>query len=75
MDNNEQQSQRYLGTYFPRSFVESYNIFYRLFNQEEIYKNFIGKKKINILNIGSGSGGDLFGLIEAMKDFFHLKQL
>ncbi len=33
LDNNEQQSQRYLGTYFPRSFVESYNIFYRLFNR------------------------------------------
>lgn len=75
LDNNEQQSQRYLGTYFPRSFVESYNIFYRLFNQEEIYKNFIGKKKINILNIGSGSGGDLFGLIEAMKDFFPLETI
>lgn len=75
LENNKEQTQRYLGTYFPRSFVESYNIFYNLFNKEYIYQNIMRKKAINILNIGSGSGGDLFGLIEAMKDFFPLETI
>lgn len=75
LENNKDQTQRYLGTYFPRSFVESYNIFYRLFNQEDIYQSIMRKKIINILDIGSGSGGNLFGLLEAMKDFFPLETI
>jgi len=56
----------YLGTYFPRSFAETYSIFNNIF-QNEIAKNSISEKEeINILDIGSGTGGDLSGLLVSL---------
>ncbi len=58
----------YLGTYFPRSFAETYSIFNNIF-QNEIAKNSISEKEeINILDIGSGTGGNLSGLLMSLTE-------
>lgn len=53
----------YLGTYFPRSYAESYLIFKNLFNNDVVKKTYLNKQEINILDIGSGTGGNLLGLL------------
>jgi len=56
-----------LGTYFPRSFTESYIIFKDL-NTNECVKNIFEKDEFFILDIGGGVGGNVFGLLWFMKD-------
>lgn len=66
---DENDMKKYLGTYFPGSFSESYAIFSNLFCNESIRNNFEIKKDIYILDIGSGTGGNLLGLLWFMKKF------
>lgn len=68
LDADENDMRTYLGTYFPRSFSESYVIFEDLFNQEYIKNNFENKNELFILDIGSGMGGELLGLLWLMKN-------
>lgn len=70
LDNDENKNLIYLGTYFPRSFTESYNIYKNLFDNEKIYNRFNKKKIIRILDIGSGTGGSLFGLLQVLMEKF-----
>lgn len=53
----------YLGTYFPRSFAETYSIFNNILQNDIIEKSNKEKEEINILDIGSGTGGNLSGLL------------
>ncbi len=55
----------YLGTYFPRSFAESYYIFSNYLEKDRQ----IGKNgAISVFDFGCGTGGELVGLICAIKD-------
>ena len=60
---NQDDNLIYLGTYFPRSYAESYLIFKNLFNNDIINRTYLDKQEINILDIGSGTGGNLSGLL------------
>lgn len=60
---NQNENLIYLGTYFPRSYAENYLIFKNLFNNDVINKTYLDKREINILDIGSGTGGNLSGLL------------
>ena len=60
--------RRYLGTYWPRSFVELYKITEDLVSNQVILEIFKQKKELNILDIGSGTGGSFFGFLWFMKD-------
>jgi len=66
LPNNAQKNRIYLGTYFPRSFVESYQIFTLLLNDKLIQQSINLKKYINILDIGTGTGGNVIGMMKAM---------
>lgn len=56
----------YLGTYFPRSFTEGYFIFKEnALLQKEYLEN---KKSISIFDFGCGTGGELVGMIIAIKE-------
>ncbi|MCR4428833.1 MAG: hypothetical protein NUV68_05800 [Caldiserica bacterium] len=66
----EEDLRMYLGTYFPRSYAESYTIFSELLRIKPIAKAFEKKEKIKILGIGSGTGGELVGAIEAFFECF-----
>ncbi|MBQ6141554.1 MAG: hypothetical protein IJI54_09735 [Kiritimatiellae bacterium] len=63
---SEELRRRYLGTYFPRSYAESRSIFTNYFNaSQDCLKD---KTEVSILDFGCGTGGDLFGLIDAIID-------
>lgn len=56
----------YLGTYFPRSFAESYHIFSNYFFK---YKcQYQDKASISLFDFGCGTGGELIGFIVAISE-------
>lgn len=59
----------YLGTYFPRSLCESYLIFFDLFSNNTIFDVLNKRKEINILDIGTGTGGNILGICYALKKY------
>lgn len=65
LDWGHREVLKYLGTYFPRSFAESYTIFRKLIK---------GKpdcvpcsRSVDIFDFGCGTGGELLGMILALK--------
>lgn len=61
----------YLGTYFPRSFVEVKSIFEE-FSQNSNYLSLVGERtSVSILDLGCGTGGDLFGLLSFSRSTNH----
>lgn len=68
LESDETKILRYLGTYFPRSYTESYCIFRNLF-ENAAYQDIVKEKQsLRILTFGCGTGGDLMGLIEAIAE-------
>ena len=56
----------YLGTYFPRSYAESYCIFREFFFH---YPNqFENKEDISIFDFGCGTGGEIIGFLTALSE-------
>ena len=68
--NNERKNKIYIGTYFPRSFAESYKIFSDLFSNQHITERYRNTGEMNILDIGAGTGGNLLGTLHALRDSF-----
>lgn len=59
----------YLGTYFPRSFVEVKSIFEE-FSQNSNYLSLVGERtSVSILDLGCGTGGDFFGLLSFLEKY------
>jgi len=56
----------YLGTYFPRSYAESYCIFRNFFIKDLL--SWIFRDKISIFDFGCGTGGEIVGLLTAIKE-------
>lgn len=61
----------YLGTYFPRSYAESYCIFDDYFDTHQ--SALLQRENISIFDFGCGTGGEIVGLIEQLKK--HNKEL
>ena len=57
-----------LAKYFSGSFEEANQICQHLLSIETIKEIFKNKEEINILDIGSGSGGNLMGLLQCLKE-------
>lgn len=65
----------YLGTYFPRSFVEVKSIFEE-FSQNSNYLSLVGERtSVSILDLGCGTGGDIFGLLSFLEPLESVKLL
>ena len=58
----------YLGTYFPRSYAESYCIFCEFFNNYPNY--FADKEEISIFDFGCGTGGEIIGLLTTLSQSY-----
>lgn len=58
----------YLGTYFPRSYAESYCIFSEFFKSRP--KQFADKEEISIFDFGCGTGGEIIGLLTILSQSY-----
>lgn len=58
----------YLGTYFPRSYAESYCIFSEYFKLHP--DKFAKNEEISIFDFGCGTGGEIMGLITALSEYY-----
>lgn len=61
--NNNATNRNYLGTYFPRTCAEYFSIMDNLSQHGVIYKKFASCKSLNLLSIGTGTGGEIVGII------------
>lgn len=68
IDWDKSDIQNYLGTYFPRSFAESYCIFNEYFTKG--LSKWIEKTDISIFDFGCGTGGEIIGLLLSIAKFF-----
>ena len=75
LENSKKDNENYLATYFPRSFFESYKVFSNIFSNQSIYDKFNEQEKIVVVDIGSGTGGNVFGLLQALIEKFTNKQI
>lgn len=66
LDNDSEDIKVYLGTYFPRSYAESFCIFDDLFKSRSYVDILNNYSEINILDFGCGTGGELIGLIVSL---------
>lgn len=64
INNSEKDNKRYLGTYFPRSWVESFTIMKDIYSHDHLRKSIQEKEQINILDIGTGTGGNIVGMMD-----------
>lgn len=63
----------YLGTYFPRSYAESYCIFSEFF---KLYSDrFVGKEELSVFDFGCGTGGEIVGIVDALKYMSNVKSV
>jgi len=70
LDLSGEEIRKYLGTYFPRSYAESFCIFDNIFQNSVYQKTNADVKILNILSVGCGTGGDIIGLITAIEKHF-----
>lgn len=73
IDWDKSAIQNYLGTYFPRSYAESVCIFTDYFRHHA--QRWENKEQISIFDFGSGTGGEIIGLLTALQRFKQLKQI
>jgi SAM-dependent methyltransferase len=66
--NDEARNRIYLGTYFPRSVVESRNIVGEIMSIPVVRKRFGQKGRVRILDLGAGTGGATIGAALALFD-------
>lgn len=69
LDLDTKESRIYLGTYFPRSFAETYLVFHSLFRDRAVLKTICSKSTINVLDFGCGTGGEIFGLLQSLEEY------
>ncbi len=70
LDLTENEVRVYLGTYFPRSYAETFCIADNLFQNSKIKETFNSKRNIRILDFCSGTGGELLGLLSSIDKYF-----
>lgn len=66
LDIDSEDVKIYLGTYFPRSYAESFCIFDDLFRSRQYLEVLKKLPTIDILDFGCGTGGELIGLLVAL---------
>jgi SAM-dependent methyltransferase len=66
---NREEALTYLGTYFPRSYIES-SILFAEFTVASNFASIIkSKKELKILDLGCGTGGEIFGVLSYIENY------
>ena len=74
VDYYEKDLRRYLGTYFPRSLLETYDIASELFGK--VFGSQIATDgELRILDVGCGMGGSTIGLLFAVLEKFQIEKV
>ena len=68
IDWDKKDVLNYLGTYFPRSYAESYCIFLEYFKYN--HEQFADKEEISIFDFGCGTGGEIIGLLTVLSQLY-----
>lgn len=68
LDLNKDEIKVYLGTYFPRSYVEIDTIFRELYLNSNYAFLVSRRSSVSILDLGCGTGGDVFGLLSFLEN-------
>ena len=71
LDLTKEENLKYLGTYFPRSYSESFCIFDNILQNANYQDALSENKSLNILSVGCGTGGDIIGLLTTIIKYFH----
>ena len=66
-DSDEAEVRAYLGTYFLRSWAEHTLIWKRLLTHKTIQASLQSQECIRILDVGSGTGGHLYAVVEQLR--------
>ena len=66
LEADDARNRIYLGTYFPRTYIESTNIISEVTSLLPVRQALAKHDTIRILDIGSGTGGALVGTIDAL---------
>lgn len=66
IDWSADEIRTYLGTYFPRSYAESYSIFSGYLREHEA--EYHGRMQLSVFDFGCGTGGGTMGLLAAIED-------
>ena len=65
IDWSRAEIKKYLGTYFPRSYVEAFCLYSDYFKAHlEEYKD---RKNLSVFDFGCGTGGEIFGFLDAVE--------
>ncbi len=67
--DDREATLKYLGTYFPRSYVEAYSIFSDYFNKYS--SEWQNREEISIFDFGCGTGGEIVGLLTVLNNKFN----
>ncbi len=67
-DADDERNRVYLGTYFPKSVIESWNIVAELLAMPVIRRAFCQKDVIRLLDVGSGTGAAVVGTLLALSE-------
>ncbi len=71
LNYTREQLGGYFRKYFPRSYKETCNVFHQLVQSSPKYRETLASKStINILDIGTGIGGNLIGLLKYINNHF-----
>lgn len=71
LNYTREQLNGYFHKYFPRSYKETCNVFHQLVQSSPKYKETLtSKSTLNILDIGTGIGGNLIGLLKYINNLF-----
>lgn len=70
LDLQHEDNLKYLGTYFPRSYAETFCIFENLFCNVSIKSQYSTLTEVSILSVGCGTGGDIIGLLTVINKHF-----
>lgn len=70
LENTIEKNLVYLGTYFPRSYAESFLLFRDIFLNRGFNDFFSNVRSLRLIDIGSGTAGEIIGFIHAIASVF-----